>query len=318
MRPPTTPGLLLLVDGSIAMSARHLQVLLIYGMFLALSIGLALARRWRRTADRGPGVWRKYPTYIALNLIFLAAAWLPASWHGLALLLALIGGGASWEIAQALRLSSLERTGLPAAAAGLVFAAEWLAPSAYLSLWLGMLLMAAAASALIDARGRMGPRLLGIAGAMVYLPLCLAPLLWLWHGEDGGFRVVFLYLIIAGNDAFAQLTGQLAGGRLLAPQISPGKTIAGAIGGLACAIVLGGVLSPTIGWSFGTGACAGAVLGIAGQIGDLVESSWKRALGIKDFSALLGAQGGVLDRFDALLFASPVFYLIAMSPLVEW
>lgn len=60
MRSPTVPVLLLLVDGLIVMSARHLQVLLIYGVFLALSIGLSLARRWRRTADRGSGVWRKY------------------------------------------------------------------------------------------------------------------------------------------------------------------------------------------------------------------------------------------------------------------
>ncbi|MCX7790898.1 MAG: phosphatidate cytidylyltransferase [Chloroflexaceae bacterium] len=299
------------------MTDRHLQVLLIYGVFLALSIGLALTGRRLRTAERGPSVWRKYPTYILLNLIFVAAAWLPASWHGLALLLALIGGGASWEIAQALRLSKLERSVLPAATVSLVLAAAWLPLSAYLSIWLALLLMAVAASALIAARDRTGPRVLGIAGAMVYLPFCLAPLLWLWHGEDGGFRVVFLYLIIAGNDAFAQLTGQLSGGRLLAPQISPGKTIAGAIGGFVCAVVLGGVLSTTIGWSVGTGASVGAALGIAGQVGDLVESSWKRALGIKDFSAVLGAQGGVLDRFDALLFASPVFYLIVISPLVE-
>ncbi|MGB9633830.1 MAG: phosphatidate cytidylyltransferase, partial [Chloroflexaceae bacterium] len=114
---------------------------------------------------------------------------------------------------------------------------------------------------------------------MVYLPVCLAPLLWIWYGEDGGFQVVFLYLIVAGNDAFAQIIGQLSGGRLLAPQISPGKTIAGAVGGFVCAIVLGGVLSATIGWSFATGACVGAALGIAGQVGDLVESSWKRAPG---------------------------------------
>ncbi|MCS6881309.1 MAG: phosphatidate cytidylyltransferase [Oscillochloridaceae bacterium] len=299
------------------MSDRHLQVLLIYAAFLALSIGLTLARRWLRAADRGPGVWRKYPTYIVLNLIFVAAAWLPPSWRGLALLLALIGGGASWEIARALRLSIHERIVLTAATVSLVLAAEWLTLSAYLSIWLGMLLLALAAGALIDARGRTGPRVMGIAGAMVYLPICLAPLLWLWHGEDGGFRVVFLYLIIAGNDAFAQITGQLLGGRLLAPQISPGKTVAGAIGGFVCAVMLGGVLSTTIGWSVVTGVCVGAALGIAGQIGDLVESSWKRALGIKDFSTLLGAQGGVLDRFDALLFASPVFYLIVISPLVE-
>ncbi len=59
---------------------------------------LALARRWLRPNSHAPSVWKKYPLYILLNLIFLAAAWLPTSWHTLALLLALIGAGASWEI----------------------------------------------------------------------------------------------------------------------------------------------------------------------------------------------------------------------------
>jgi phosphatidate cytidylyltransferase len=52
------------------------------------------------------------------------------------------------------------------------------------------------------------------------------------------------------------------------------------------------------------------VVAAAGALGDLTESAWKRALGLKDFSALLGAQGGVLDRFDGLIFAAPVYYLL--------
>lgn len=122
---------------------------------------------------------------------------------------------------------------------------------------------------------------------------------------------MFFYLIIASNDAFAQITGQLFGWRQLAPRISPGKTIGGALGGIVCAALLGALLSTTVGWPVLLGAGIGAAVAIAGQIGDLVESSWKRALGVKDFSNLLGAQGGVLDRFDGLLFAAPVCYLLA-------
>ena len=58
------------------------------------------------------------------------------------------------------------------------------------------------------------------------------------------------------------------------------------------------------------GGAVAAVIAVAGVLGDLTESGWKRALGLKDFSALLGAQGGVLDRFDGLIFAAPVYYLL--------
>lgn len=297
------------------MSARHLQVLIFYGAFVTLSVLLALTRRWLRPAGArgGDSVWKKYPTYIVLNLIFLAAAWLPPSWHGLALLASAIGAGAAWEISRALGLGRLARVALPTITAGLLLAAEWLAPITLLTIWPGVLLVAVAASALIGAHEQPGRQIIGLAGSMIYLPLCLAPLLWLWHMPNGGFRAVYFYLIIAGNDAFAQLTGQLLGERRLAPQISPGKTVAGSLGGVLCAIAVGAALSSTLGWPAWLGAAAGAATGVAGQIGDLVESSWKRALGIKDFSALLGAQGGVLDRFDGLIFAAPVFYLLSIT-----
>lgn len=295
------------------MSARHIQVLVCYGAFVALSVLLALARRRLRPNGAGAGVWQKYPTYIVLNLVFLAAAWLPPRWHGLAILLAAIGAGAAWEICRALGLRRLACVALPTITAGLVLAAAWLAPATLLTIWPGVLLVALAAGTLVGPREPPGRLLIGLAGSVIYLPLCLAPLLWLWHLPDGGFRAVYFYLLIAGNDAFAQLAGQLFGRHRLAPQISPGKTVAGALGGLLCAIVIGVVLSSTLGWPVWYGAAVGAAIGVAGQIGDLVESSWKRALGIKDFSALLGAQGGVLDRFDALIFAVPVFYLLSLA-----
>jgi phosphatidate cytidylyltransferase len=292
------------------MTPRHTHVLLFYGGFVALSVLLALARRWLRPGAGRPSVWKKYPTYILLNLIFLAAAWLPGAWHGLALLLAIIGAGASWEICRGLGLGGVERAGLPAATACLTMAAELLGPAALLPIWIGALLALVAAGALIGEGCHLGRRMIAVAGGGVYLPLCLAALIWLWHMDGGGFVAVFFYMVIVGNDAFAQITGQLLGRRLLAPQISPGKTVAGALGGAICAAAVGAALSSTIGWPAGTGAAAGAAIGVAGQIGDLVESRWKRALGLKDFSGLLGAQGGVLDRFDALIFAAPVFYLL--------
>jgi phosphatidate cytidylyltransferase len=76
------------------------------------------------------------------------------------------------------------------------------------------------------------------------------------------------------------------------------------------AALLGASLSPVMHWSFLRGGLTGLTIGLAGLIGDLSESSWKRALGLKDFSAGLGAQGGFLDRFDALIFAAPIFFLL--------
>lgn len=292
------------------MDTRHVHVLICYGVFLGLSAGLALARRGRRRAGAGPGVWRKYPTFILINLAFLVAAWLPASWHALALLLAALGAGACWEISRALGLGGRERAALPAATAGLVLAAGWLGPAAFLPLWLTALAAGIAAWALTEPGEQLGAGLAALAGGGVYLPLCLASLLWVQRGSPGGFHAVFLAMVIAGNDAFAQITGQLVGGRPLAPRISPGKTVGGAAGGALAAAAVGAALSTTVGWPIAAGACAGVALGAAGQIGDLVESRWKRALGLKDFSGLLGAQGGVLDRFDGLLFAAPLFFAL--------
>jgi phosphatidate cytidylyltransferase len=289
------------------MTQSHWQVLLIYLSFMIIATVLALARRWRRPGNADESVWRKYPTYILINLTFLAASWLSSRWPVLTLLLTLLGGLAAWELTRAL---APQAHWLAWVAAGLIGVAGLLKSEHWWRLWWAVMLALLAFIMLAKQRNEAGRWLLALAGSGVYLPACLAAYLWIQRGDSSGFRAVFLYLVIAANDAFAQITGQLFGARPLAPRLSPAKTVEGALGGIIFASLMGAALSTTTGWSVLTGAGFGLVLGVAGLGGDLLASAWKRALGLKNFSALLGAQGGVLDRFDGLIFAAPVFYLL--------
>jgi phosphatidate cytidylyltransferase len=101
----------------------------------------------------------------------------------------------------------------------------------------------------------------------------------------------------------------------LAPDVSPGKTLEGFLGGVAAsvlvAVLLLGMIAP---WDADImdRLLLGLVLGCIGPLGDLSASMVKRELGVKDFGALLPEHGGVLDRFDAMLFALPVTYYLSV------
>ena len=120
--------------------------------------------------------------------------------------------------------------------------------------------------------------------------------------------VLFLFLIVWGCDSAAYYSGRALGRRKLAPVVSPNKTWEGTIGGFVGASVIGAVagafLLPELGLV--RGAVAGAVASSAGQIGDLVESLWKRGAGVKDSGTFLPGHGGFYDRVDSLLYAGPV------------
>jgi phosphatidate cytidylyltransferase len=121
--------------------------------------------------------------------------------------------------------------------------------------------------------------------------------------------VLFLFLIVWGCDSFAYYTGKSIGRRKLAPVVSPKKTWEGTIGGLVGATLIGAAAGtwwvlPELGPA--RGALAGALASSAGQIGDLVESLWKRGAGVKDSGVFLPGHGGFYDRIDSLLFAGPV------------
>lgn len=100
----------------------------------------------------------------------------------------------------------------------------------------------------------------------------------------------------------------------LSPVISPAKTVEGAAGGILFAGAMGLTLGAALGWDIFRALGLGLTLGVTGLIGDLTASTWKRALGIKNFSNLLGPQGGILDRFDGLILAAPIFYLLLGWP----
>ncbi len=140
-------------------------------------------------------------------------------------------------------------------------------------------------------------------------------------GDYGAWVVLWALLIIWFGDSAAYVVGRKWGGRKLAPAISPNKTWSGAIGGLIGSAVGGAIgyfpLTADCGeYRFGweiiaIGMVVGVIVGLMGQIGDLVESSVKRELGIKDFGSLLPGHGGVLDRFDSLMFAAPTLWFLA-------
>lgn len=127
----------------------------------------------------------------------------------------------------------------------------------------------------------------------------------------GKEATLLLIVTVALSDIAQFYTGRLFGRHLLAPVISPKKTIEGAIGGFVGAMtslaVLGQWWLPNmpIHWRVLLGFAVAAV----GIVGDLFESLLKRSVGVKDASAVIPGHGGVLDRIDALLFAAPVFYV---------
>jgi len=128
--------------------------------------------------------------------------------------------------------------------------------------------------------------------------------------------VLFLFLIVWGCDSFAYYTGKNLGRRKLAPVVSPNKTWEGTIGGLVGATLIGAAAGtwwvlPELGPA--RGALAGALASSAGQIGDLVESLWKRGAGVKDSGVFLPGHGGFYDRIDSLLFAGPVLAAFVAS-----
>ncbi len=121
----------------------------------------------------------------------------------------------------------------------------------------------------------------------------------------------FTLLVVAAvwvSDSAAMLVGRAIGRHKLAPALSPKKTWEGAGGGLLGA-VLGGLV---VGWPLDLPLyvvlLAAVVVAVAGLLGDLAESALKRSAGVKDTGALLPGHGGILDRFDAMLFAAPAVY----------
>jgi phosphatidate cytidylyltransferase len=150
-----------------------------------------------------------------------------------------------------------------------------------------------------------------LALGVLYVSLPLALLILIDRHPRGNLWILFLLTVIFLGDTGAFYFGRLFGKKKLYASVSPGKTWAGAFGGLFASVISGLLFSHFFqlgGFPLKTGLLAG-FLGVCGQIGDLVESMIKRSAGVKDSGRILPGHGGMLDRVDGLLFAIPVLYV---------
>ncbi len=131
--------------------------------------------------------------------------------------------------------------------------------------------------------------------------------------SDKGLKYLFFAMfVIWATDSGAYFVGRSMGKRKLWPEISPNKTIEGSVGGILCALVVAIVfqLFLPINDSFFKMLVITVLLSIFGQMGDLVESALKRHYQVKDSGSILPGHGGILDRFDSLLFVLPIFHFL--------
>ena len=129
-----------------------------------------------------------------------------------------------------------------------------------------------------------------------------------YAGQEGfGTAVIWLVLVsIWASDTFAYFVGRAIGKRKVVPAISPNKTLEGFIGGFVGCVLVGWIGSICLGLPLNFGYGIGIIIGVLAPLGDLFESKLKRQANKKDSGTLLPGHGGVLDRFDSLLFAAPL------------
>ena len=251
---------------------------------------------------------------ILLYVVLAAPSWV------LAAMLALLSGIAAWEL--------LSCTG--GRAGGLfpvltVLAAAAVPPIVYsLEEWLLPLLAAycLAAFALAVAKGgdlKFAQLMAGIFSVVV-IPYAFSAFLRIHVAGHRGY-LLLPFVFSFASDTFAYFTGRAIGRHKLAPRVSPNKTVEGAVGGLAGNAVGGLIFAFVMNTWYGEGidypgiVVLGILCSVIAQLGDLSFSMIKREFGIKDYGRIFLAHGGVLDRFDSVLFVAPV--LAVLLPMMN-
>lgn len=156
------------------------------------------------------------------------------------------------------------------------------------------------------------PIALPLLGA-AYIGLPVLAFAWLRSDfEYGRIALFWLLAVVWATDIFAYFAGRAIGGPKMAPRLSPNKTWAGLAGGVAGAMLAGGLTAVWLGSTVWALAIVSGVLAVVSQAGDVTESALKRRAGVKDSGALIPGHGGILDRVDGLMFAAVGAALIAL------
>ena len=154
--------------------------------------------------------------------------------------------------------------------------------------------------------------------ALIYAPVMLSFVLLTRQLEDGVYLVWMIFISCWVSDTFAYLTGVLIGRHKLAPVLSPKKSIEGSVGGIVGAALFGALFGAFMDSTLGQMqyivilAVVGGVGSIISQVGDLAASAIKRNHQIKDYGKLIPGHGGIMDRFDSVIFTAPITYFLIL------
>ena len=146
---------------------------------------------------------------------------------------------------------------------------------------------------------------------VVYVAVMLSFILLTRNLPDGKFIVWLIFLCSWGCDTCAYCVGMLIGKHKMAPVLSPKKSIEGAVGGVVGAALLGVIYAAATHGAMFEYAVICGVGALISMVGDLAASAIKRNQGIKDYGKLIPGHGGILDRFDSVIFTAPVIYYLA-------
>lgn len=257
----------------------------------------------------------------AVGIPFLVFLNYLGGWYFFAVIL-LVSVLAQWEFYQMQKNKNIYPQNISGILAGIILlftvqTNQWLSGSLLLIICLMLILASEMLRRQKNVSSNIGVTLLGV----LYIPLLLGSFLYLRTYVDGlypnvehsGF--IFILVVFASIwicDTFAYAFGRMLGKNKLYEKVSPNKSIEGAVAG-----VIGSILTFVVVKYFNILPISvsevfifGITLGVVGQIGDLVESWFKRDAGVKDSSALLPGHGGMLDRFDSLIFVSPAMLVL--------
>jgi phosphatidate cytidylyltransferase len=257
---------------------------------------------------------------VLIPLVFVVLWYLPAGWFtALAVIAAAIGQHELYAMARNRGIRPLEAMGILLGA--LVIVVEFAGtgapgfPRAGIVTLLAFCVLAVLVGRLFAPRAVEGAledtasTLLGI----VYVALLFGYQVGIHRLQQGKYWLLFLYLVIWASDTGAFYVGSALGRHRLYEKISPKKSIEGLIGGTIASLIAALLCKLWLVKTLGMieALLLGAVLALAGTLGDLSESLLKRSAGVKDSGALIPGHGGILDRMDSMLFAAPVlfFYL---------
>ena len=285
----------------------------LFGAVVALSIILSAIISWlyRDRSDKVINTWLKLGILLGLILVFIGTAGF-GKWVFLpvALFLAYRGWLELFRCVE-VKYGEIQSSGM-LISLGTLGILGGLEPSNFTT-FLGIAIAAWLALITPLLMYRQPPSMhntLSTAFGIVFITMPVALLLNLLTNNYSEFS--FLVLLVMSNDGFSQGFGLLGGKKPLVPQISPGKTWVGAVGGLLSCLIVGYLLRfLVLDWQIWQVFLVAGMISLMSLCGDLIASSLKREAGIKDFGRVLGVTGGILDKFDSLLFATPVFYFLA-------